>query len=156
VSGTPTRAVVVDASVAVKWLLRDEADLAEADRLLDALSAGIVTLAAPAQIEVEVANAVRKAILNRRLHAADGQRLIAEWTDSFSRRLRLVPNAPLIASALSMSISLGVTLFDALYIVHAESVGADLVVADTRLLRSPAAALPFVRPLSGYALGDMG
>ena len=41
------------------------------------------------------------------------------------------------------------TLFDALYIVLAEELGIELVVADTHLLRATAGVLDFV-----YLLGD--
>jgi hypothetical protein len=49
--------------------------------------------------------------------------------------------------------SQGVTLFDGLYLTLGQQAGLDAVVADERLLRSPAGKLPFVRSLSEFRTG---
>jgi predicted nucleic acid-binding protein len=53
---------VVDASVAVQWFLRDEADLEAADRVLDDYRQGRTSLVAPNQIRYEVSSAIRNAV----------------------------------------------------------------------------------------------
>ena len=52
------------------------------------------------------------------------------------------------------SLQLGITLFDALYLVLAETLDIQLIAADSRLLRSPAAQIALVHPLSGYRLSS--
>jgi hypothetical protein len=84
----PVGEVVVDASVAPKCVLRDEEDADRADALLHRYDAGTLTLYAPRQIEVEVAAALRKAVLNRRLPAAVAERALALWLGPFRDRLR--------------------------------------------------------------------
>jgi predicted nucleic acid-binding protein len=147
-SSVAAQLVVVDASVAVKWLLRDEAHLAEADHLLDLSDTGNIMLLAPQQLDVEVGSSLRKDVLSRRLSPDTGARLFDAWLNSFRARLRFAANLPLLSRAYSRSLALGVTLFDALYQALAEEVEAELVVADDRLLRSPAAALSYVRSLA--------
>lgn len=142
-------AIVVDASVAAKWLLRDESSVAEADKLLDRYDAGALDLLAPQQIEIEVANAIRKAVLNGRVSTQAGNRHLEEWLGPVCARFRLIPNGWLLPQAFSCSLALSVTLFDALYIVLAEELGLELVVADTHLLRATAGVLDFV-----HLLGD--
>lgn len=140
--------LVVDASVAAKWFLRDEPDVDAADSLWDEVVAGRLALSAPAQIEVEVVAAIRKASLRGRVDDETSHELVMEWLGEFSPSLMLVPNVTLLADAHHNSLLLGVTTFDALYVTLAEQTGFDLVVADRRLLRSAAASLPFLRALS--------
>jgi predicted nucleic acid-binding protein len=139
---------VVDASVAAKWLLRDEEDVDRADGLLHRFDAGDLLLFAPRQIEVEVAAAVRKAVLNQRLSAEAAEEVLARWLGPFCGRLRLAENADLLAEALPRALALGITLFDALYVTLAEALDTELIVADSRLVRSSALQLPVIRALS--------
>jgi predicted nucleic acid-binding protein len=146
--------VVVDASVAAKWLLRDEDDLVAADTLLWAYDEDALVLYAPRQIDVEMAAALRKAILQERMtvdEAAEGLRL---WLGSLKPRIRFAENDDLLEAALPRSIELGITLFDALYVVLAETLAVPLVVADSRLLRSPASQLLLIRALDTYQPGS--
>jgi predicted nucleic acid-binding protein len=146
-------AIVIDASVATKWLLRDEDQLEAADRLLGERDEGRLRLTAPEQIEVEVANSIRKAVLNGRLSLTDGEAALDRWLRLARGKLELASNTALLPEALMRSVALGTTLFDALYLVVAEAFGLDLVTADERFLRSPAGALPFVFALSRYSTG---
>jgi predicted nucleic acid-binding protein len=143
-------ALVIDASVAVKWLLRDEEGVAAADALHDEHVAGRLALAAPQQIEVEVTAAIRRAVLTGRVDSNEGRRLVDQWLGELCPSMNLVANARALASAFDLSLRYGVTLFDALYLTVAEQAVLDVVVADERLLRSPAGTLPFVRSLERW------
>ena len=70
---------VIDASVATKWLLRDEPNTDLADLLLEDSREGRIDLLAPTQLRFEVASAVRNAVRARRLTAADGRGAIADF-----------------------------------------------------------------------------
>lgn len=54
--------VVIDASVALKWLLRDEEIVPQADALLDDLLAGQLSVVVPTLFDYEVANVLRVAV----------------------------------------------------------------------------------------------
>jgi predicted nucleic acid-binding protein len=140
-------AEVVDASVATKWLLRDEANVAQADELLERCYTRKLLLVSPQQIDVEVAAALRRAALNGRISHSTAEQLLYEWLNEIHPRLYIAPNAPFLPLALARALALGITLFDALYVVIAEEAGISLVVADDRLLKSPAGRLPFIRSL---------
>ena len=107
------RLLVVDASVAVKWYLRDEEHLSEADLLLDHRKAGRVELAAPRQIRVEVASSFRRAALRGRISMPEVDGLIVDW---LGIDLTLVENEPLLREATRLWLRYGCTLFDGLYI----------------------------------------
>lgn len=144
--------VVVDASLATKWLLRDEEDVDRADALLHRYDAGELLLYAPQQIEVEVAAALRKAVLNQRLRATAAEQALAHWLGPFRSRLRLAQSVDLLPAALPLAVNLGITLFDALCVVLADELSAQAIVADSRLLRSPALRTSAVRALSTYSV----
>ncbi|HET7770186.1 MAG TPA: type II toxin-antitoxin system VapC family toxin [Chloroflexota bacterium] len=148
-SDPPT--LVIDASVAAKWLLRDEEGVDAAGALQDEHTTGRLALAAPRQIEVEVTAAIRRAVLTGRVDAAEGRRLVVQWLDELCPSLRLAANARALAGAFAFSLRYGVTLFDALYLTVAEQASSNLVVADERLLRSPAGALPFAWSLERWS-----
>ena len=144
--------IVVDASVAAKWLMRDEEYVEQADGILRASDEGTLALFAPRQIDVEVAAVLRKAVLQRRLSAVAAADSLRRWFESLRPRLQLVENDDLLTAALPRSLQLGITLFDALYLTLAETLDVPLVAADSRLVRSPVAQLARVCPLSTYRL----
>ena len=119
--------LVVDASVAMKWLVEEE-DTAAAVALLGR------DLAAPALLRIEVANALRTAIakgamgreramaLLDRLHAAPVA--ILPHDDASERR------------ALEIALDLGHPVCDCIHLALAERTGRLLVTADARFLRA--------------------
>jgi len=136
----PGAALVVDASVAVKWLVDEPgSDDAHALRGRD--------IAAPALIRVEVANVLRTL-------AARGATTPAAAAELFA----LLQTAPvtvvehddaLEARALAIALALGHPVYDCLYLALAERMGRVLVTADRRLLR---ALDPAVTPARAVAL----
>lgn len=127
--------LVIDASVAVKWLV-EEADTGAAVALLAR------DLAAPALLRIEVANALRTAVgkgamarvramaLLDRLHAAPVALLPHD--DALERR------------ALEVALDLGHPVYDCVYLALAERTGRLLVTADARPL--PCRTLRFPLP----------
>ena len=113
---------------------------------------GTIILTAPQHIEAEVTNSIRKAVLNNLIDREKGDELLAEWLGTAPERLRLATPAPLLPTAWSISFDYGVTLFDGLYLALAAQLEIDFVVADERLLRSPAGKLPFVHALTSFRL----
>jgi predicted nucleic acid-binding protein len=130
---------VVDASVAIKWLI-DELDSARADRLLDG---GHDFLAPEKLIVPEVLNAAWK---RRRLgEIADAQfdDIVVRIADGVISCRPLAPRAAAIARELDHPV------YDCFYLALAEAEEAPLVTADRRLLavvRSTALAKRVSRP----------
>lgn len=58
-SGKP---IVIDASVALKWRLRDEEATAQADALLDDCLTGALELLTPTLFDYEITNALKVAV----------------------------------------------------------------------------------------------
>lgn len=117
---------VVDASVAVKWLVEEE----DSARSRSVLSSG-ATLVAPELIVAEVANAAWKKHAHGEItaeHAEAMIRLIPRLLDSVSSLV------PLAAPAFRIAHGLGHPVYDAFYLALAEREEAELVSDDHRLL----------------------
>ena len=123
-------ALVVDASVALKWII-EEPGSAEAEALRDH------DMAAPSLLRLETANALRTL-------AARGTIATVEARDLFA----LLQQAPvtvvdaddrLEARALALALELGHPVYDCLYLALAERMDRLLVTADERFRRALAA-----------------
>ncbi len=146
-------AVVVDASLAVKWVL-PEPDSDRADALwADASRAHRPVLSAP-HFPGEVANAIYQ-----RVRTTDTEKHLdvpvaeAALTRFLAYGVELANPPGLVRQAFTFAQSHGlVGIYDALYVVLARLLNAELWTADERLLRQLADHAPWVRPLRDYPL----
>jgi predicted nucleic acid-binding protein len=114
--------VVVDASVAIKWVT-DEPGSAEAARLLDR------QLVAPDLLGIEFANALwRKVRLGEM--APDEARLAARAL--MRAPVEFVETRPLLDAALALAVEFDHPAYDGVYLAVAEAQSVPLVTADRR------------------------
>lgn len=128
--GRDTPLVVVDASVAVKWLVTaDETGLEAASALLEEHARGTVRLVGPALIAHEVF-----AVLGRdRRHSGELGEGIRAFFDA---DVTLVaPDCDLMTLAAEHVRRHGVPVFDSAYSALAQSLGCELATADQKLAR---------------------
>jgi predicted nucleic acid-binding protein len=118
--------VVVDASVAIKWVI-DEELTAAADRLF---GRGF-RLTAPDLLLVECANAVWKKVGRGEITEAYGDEAMA-LLRSFALDLR--PTATLVEAALTLAHELHHPIYDCLYLAMAQATRGVVVTADRRFL----------------------
>lgn len=123
-------ALVVDASVAVKWLL-PEPDSPQAEQLL----AGGARLVAPDLLPIEVANVLWR---KRRAAQLSDNEAAAMQDDLPQFFERLYPVGPLAARALAISFALDHPVYGCVYLALAEREGCPLVTADARFLAKAA------------------
>ncbi len=119
--------IVVDSSVALKWLVREQ----DSELAIRLLSPAVRRLA-PDLLLVEVANALWKNERLKRIDPAIARRGVAElprfFTEFFSAH-------DLVADASSLARDLDHPVYDCLYIIAARRVDCMLVTADATLLR---------------------
>lgn len=120
--------VIVDASVALKWFVRENLH-EEAMRLLD----HIEPLQAPDLIVAEVTNIARKKCIRR-----ESTRSQAEAIATAIRQYIPVLHSPteLNERALEIALALNHPVYDCLYIACAEKTDAILITADERLCKA--------------------
>lgn len=124
-----SRSLVIDASVALKWVVTEPGS-EEAALLLDELAAGTVVLLAPEHLVGEVANGLRKRVAQNVLTVEDAYAAL----DAIAHlELTFVGGAGRWFPCLASAIEWGITTYDALYMLLARDFNAELVTADQRL-----------------------
>ena len=127
------RAVVVDASVAVKWLVQEE-HTEEAEELLRAWVDAGVPLAAPHFLPFEVANVLHKKSRRGELSVGDCVRQILQLLDT---PFQLHQSALLHVRALELARQLQQgAVYDSHYLALAEQLDCELWTADQRFHRA--------------------
>jgi predicted nucleic acid-binding protein len=118
--------IVVDASVAVKWILPEPGSAAAAE-----LREQDSDLTAPSLVTAEIGNAIWKAVRHGALDrsaALDGIEAALIWFES------LIPIEELRVRALTLAIELRHPIYDCFYLALAERENAPLVTADEAML----------------------
>ncbi len=139
---------VVDASVALQWLLQDEPLADEAGRLLDAFISRQIEIAAPAFIRYEVANTLEQAARRHRIPPETVQVAF-----NFLLSLNIIARDDgdsVVKEALHIARQTGATVYDSMYAAYARSVGFDFVTADAALARQLASY-----PVATHLLGEI-
>jgi predicted nucleic acid-binding protein len=143
--------ICVDASVAAKWILREEWRDQAIALYYDALHAG-ERIVAPPLLPIEVTN-----ILWQRVRASSDSLSLEEAVGLLDEFLEVsieIHDLPdLHRQALILADAFGLpAAYDAHYLALAERFGCIFWTADQRLLRAVGDRLPFVRPIRDYGM----
>ena len=118
-------AIVVDASVALKWFVPEVHSAAAASWL----EQGHV-LRAPDLLFPEIGNILWKKIARRELTAAEGRKIL-RGVESLG--IRAEPSSDLLPIALEIALGLGRTVYDSMYLALALRRDVPVVTADRKL-----------------------
>ena len=121
--------VVVDASLAVKWLVEED-DSDKAHAALESWVAQDITRIAPHLMPFEVANALHRRVLRGELSIGDSTRMITRLLES-RLELHQPPNLHVRALQLASQLRQGAA-YDAHYLALAETLRCELWTADRR------------------------
>jgi predicted nucleic acid-binding protein len=122
---------VVDASVAVKWLIPEEHS-ENAMRLLESWLEGGLELNAPGLLRLEVTSALTKYVERGIIDAGkarEGFEILRQVALDYHEE-----DWPLIEEALRASLTTDLTIYDAVYFVLARRLEATLITADRGLI----------------------
>jgi len=122
---SPGERLVIDASVAVKWVVA-EPDSDRTELLLDH------RLVAPDLLFAECANVLWKKVRRGELTQAEAD-IAAQTLEAAD--LAVVPTRGYVAIATSMAVELDHPAYDAVYLAVAEAANLRVVTADDRLVR---------------------
>jgi predicted nucleic acid-binding protein len=133
--------LVVDASVAVKWLppFDKEALASQAQALLQRWERGELELMTPDLIWPEIANVFWKSVRQKRCTVSEAEAALAAMHE---QNLLTFPSATLIDLAFRIAMQYERTAYDSLYIALAVTSNCQLVTADEKLANAVAAYLP--------------
>ena len=124
--------VVLDASVAVKWLL-PEADSEKARDVLSGWNEGRVELVAPSLLLAEVANVFWKKVGKRETDPSQAAHVFREFC---FLGVPLVPVEELVLPALDFSLLYKHSVYDCIYVALAVRDRCNLLSADEKLFRT--------------------
>ena len=134
-------ALVLDASVAVKWAIPSAREplTDESVRLLKRYVDGEVEFIVPDVFWAEVGNVLWKGARQRRWRQDEAEAIAA---DMRARDFATVSSLRLLPEALRIAFAYDRAVYDCLYVALAVQSKADLITADERLANALAARLP--------------
>lgn len=136
--------IIVDASVAVKWIL-PEPGTDEAQILLE----GSEKLIAPSLIRLEVFAAITRKVRVRDLTVDDARRACKLWSKALSTgALTLIPDERHLQRAIELALEIRHPLQDCLYLAVAEDNSGTLVTADPKFSERASKSYGAVKLLS--------
>ena len=139
--------LVIDASVAWKWRLRDEEATNEADALLEDFLAGKLEWLTPTLFDYEIANALRVAVTRQRLSEQGAAAALANFAQYTIVRYDFTDIASL---TFHLSGQYQRSAYDSAYLALAQSQGVWFVTGDKRLFNAVGHALAWVKWLGDY------
>jgi predicted nucleic acid-binding protein len=140
------RSLVVDASVAIKWLnpaepLAEYANLIRADYVH-----GRIALVVPVFWDYEIANGINKAVARGDLTAEQGREAVRLILAVQARRLPL----PSPDESYELAQHYQRSVYDSWYVALAQQIAGEFWTADRKLYNALHEQLPFVRWLADY------
>lgn len=142
---------VLDATVATKWHLSDEAHTDIARRVRLDFEEDRIGLVAPTQLRFEVAAALLKATRRperqQRLAAQAGERALEVFQ---SWNILYVSGEPLIGAAYRVAVQFGCSFYDGIYVALAQTARLPLLHADNKLHRALGSRFPFAVWIEDY------
>lgn len=121
-------AVIIDASVALKWFLPE----AGAETARAFLATG-VELSAPDLLIAEVSNVLWLKVERGHVPQADAETIVRRLPDYF---VQIIPARELAETAIRIAGQVHHSVYDCLYVAAADITGADLITADRGLITS--------------------
>lgn len=146
---TTARSVVVDASVALKWIFDDEDAVAQAVALRDDAIEGRFGLMAPSLWLYEVANGLVSAERRGRLDTRAGRDGLTHF---MALGIELVDPEP--TTTYEKAVAYGVSAYDAAYVALAETLETSLWSGDRSLCNAVKDPLGLVHWIGDYATAD--
>lgn len=141
--------LVIDASAALKWRLRDEEATDEADALLDNFLAGSVDLLTPTLFDYEITNALKVAAVRGRIGQSDAAAAVHDFQQFTIKRFDFLQIQTL---AFQIACQYQRSVYDSAYLALAQSNGMWFFTGDRRLFNAVGNQLPWVRWIGDYRL----
>ncbi|MBL8188908.1 MAG: type II toxin-antitoxin system VapC family toxin [Acidobacteria bacterium] len=141
------KTIVIDASVALKWWLRDEDSTAEADQIQTDLLCGDLNLVAPALFDYEIVNTLKMAFVRSRI---DESYALSAISDLVAYDIERHDTRSLQPLAFQLACRYQRSVYDAAYLALAQTLGFDFYTGDKRLFNSVGAVFKWVKWIGDY------
>lgn len=141
--------IVIDASVALKWQLRDDGDTAQADQLLDDYLNGSLQLLAPSLFDYEITNALRSALLRGRISQDEAVAALEHYR---GLGIEKIDFASFQGLAFDLACRHQRSAYDSAYMALALSSNVWFYTGDLRLFNAVSGTLAWVKWIGDYQL----
>jgi predicted nucleic acid-binding protein len=138
--------LVLEASVAIKWVNPHEPLADKAILIRDDYERGYVSLVVPTFWDYEIANGLNKAVARGQLSAEEGREALTLLLAIHTQKVPLP--SPQDSYALARRYQRSV--YDSWYVSLAEKIGCDFWTADQKLYNALKDTIPWIRCLSDY------
>jgi predicted nucleic acid-binding protein len=135
---------VLDASIAVKWVL-PEPDSTKAIALRNDYRQRVIDLISPDIFPAEIAHALTRAERRGLIAQGESEKNLADF---FSTAPYLYPYSVVLSRAVELSSQERIGVYDCLYVALAEREQCELATADSRLINAFQGKFPIVSLLS--------
>ena len=144
-----SKRIVIDASVALKWRLRDEEAVEQVDALLEHFLSQELVLIVPTLFDYEIANALKVAVVRERLAKEEADKIIEEFQGYVLWRYDFVP---LQKQAFQLAYDHQRSVYDSAYLALAQTMDVWFYTGDLKLFRGVQQKLTFVKWIGDYDL----
>jgi predicted nucleic acid-binding protein len=121
---------IVDASTCLKWIFDDEENVDYARRLLSDYLSEKILLVAPSLWLVEVSNAIKSAVLSKRITTQKGKELLSLIMEA---KPKIISFEGYIESAFDNACKYHISVYDSLYLTIALENNIRFITADIKL-----------------------
>lgn len=141
--------IIVDASVVLKWYLKEE-HIDVAQRMLDRMLDGSMTLLQSPLLALEVINSLRSAILSKRLLQEEALWAVEDFFALEMHRLEPFTNDE-YQRMLTLSLQHTISMYDASYLVSAQRMNCHVYTADRKLYNKTNGAVDYIRWIEEFS-----
>lgn len=142
-----TKLYVIDASVALAFLLPDEIFKEKARELIQDYSKGRIDLIVPPLLFNEVANGLKTSVTRKRVSSPKAESLLKAF---LKLEIPIFYSEPLVLASLEKALDYNITTYDAAYVALAQEEKCQFVTADTRLFNTLKNTVAFIRLLKNF------
>lgn len=139
--------IVIDASAALKWRLRDEEATEQADAILNDFLNKRLSLIVPTLFDYEITNALKIAVVMRRLNKEDALSAIADFQQFALKRTEF---SQIQTKAFEMAYRYQRSVYDSTYLALAFSQKILFYTGDRRLFNAVGQTLTWVKWIGDY------
>lgn len=130
--------IIIDASIAAKWLLPGEQDTSFADKIKNDLTDKIISVAIPVFFFYEVNNLLKAAALSHRI---DPEKAKSAYGEFLELNFNIHSSKELLKLTLEKAFELDISSYDASYVALSEYLQIPLYTADSKLIKKSGSKL---------------
>lgn len=142
-----SKTIVVDSSVSLRFILKEQLDIASIERLFNDCGTRKVTTIAPTLWLYEMLNGLKMAVVRSRIGKITAKKKIPDILETAPELFEITP---FVEDTFSLALHYQLSVYDAAYVTLAKQKRCKFYTGDTKLYEKVKGRLKFVKPISDY------